>query len=183
MKNDRIKELQDFANEFNRKLKHSDEPSLILNDNLYTYSNNKTMKKCPSTLGSKNQISLNNINNDMPLNHRLNIPKPKRNVKSCKRKEKLNKDIYKNLLPWIPPHYIGNYFDNFKMLHDEHSLSSWEKVIINIYNYFNFCFHRIELVYVIELMQKKNFYHKRKISFVENYLIMTLIDFLDVEYL
>ena len=57
MKNDRIKELQDFANEFNRKLKHSDEPSLILNDNLYTYSNNKTMKKCPSTLGSKNQIS------------------------------------------------------------------------------------------------------------------------------
>ena len=58
MKNDRIKELQNFANEFNRKLKHSEEPSLILNDNLSTYSNNKTMKKCPSTLSSKNQINI-----------------------------------------------------------------------------------------------------------------------------
>lgn len=127
MKNDRIKELQDFANEFNRKLEINEE-SQKEEDNLDLFPIKKRI------MTSRNPRRKINFEYNIPfLNQNINGTK-KRNIQSCKRKQpKLNKNLYKNLLPWVPPHYIGKYFDNFKILKDEHSLSNWEKVTIIIY--------------------------------------------------
>lgn len=127
----RIKELQDFANEFNRQLKDSEESNEIKISKLNIFYPNKRIKKSNSTVtpNKPNKTNISNYNIQL-LHKNQNNQKSKRSVKSCKKKQgKLNNNIYKNLLPWIPPHYIGNYFDNFKILKDRHSLSAWEKVI------------------------------------------------------
>lgn len=128
---ERIKELQEFANNFNEGLKYSDESYVKGEKKLNINSGNKFMKRIHSAMTWDTRT--NDINNEMPLlNQRLGKPKMKRNVKSCKRKQpKLNRNLYKNLLPWFPPHFAGRYFEDFKILKDQHTLSNWEKVTYN----------------------------------------------------
>jgi len=132
MNTERIKKLQHFANEFNQKLKLSEE-SQIKENKLALLPFNKRIKKSYSTTNSKYKNK--NINYNLSfLNQSKNIQKIKRAIKSSKKKQgKLSNNIYKNLLPWIPPHYIGSYFDNFKILQDKHNLSAWEKVRNNLF--------------------------------------------------
>ena len=143
MNTERIKELQNFANEFNNKLK-IDEESHIEENKFIKYPLTSRIKKSNSTMTPKKiKTDINfNYKYRMPfLEKNQNYPKIKRAIKSCKKNQrKLNNNIYKNLLPWIPPHYIGNYFEDFKILKDKHNLSNWEKVNNNIYLFF----YRIE---------------------------------------
>ena len=131
MNNERIKELQNFANEFNSKLKISEE-SQIEENKINKFPLTSRIKKSHSAMTPKNPKTKINFNYKykMPfLDKDQNYPKIKRAIKSSKKgQRKLNNNIYKNLLPWIPPHYFGNYFDDFKILQDKHNLSSWEKV-------------------------------------------------------
>ncbi len=157
MNEKRIKELQDFANDFDRQLKNAEESYELNLKNMNLLNKNNKFKKSYSSLGSKSQNKTMISKYNMPFSTPtmpIVSQKEKRNTKSCKKKQgKISGNIYKNLLPWIPPHYVGNYFDNFKILKDRHNLSAWEKVITLIF--FIFYFYRIELVYVKEAIQKK----------------------------
>lgn len=136
---DRINKLQDFANEFNRKLKLSEE-SEIEENKIVIPPLNKRIKKSYS-MASNNQLKRLNYNDNIPfLNNKKNNQEINRPTKSSKKKQgKVNNNIYKNLLPWIPPHYIGKYFEEFKLLQDKHNLSTWEKVRnIFLYLYINY---------------------------------------------
>ena len=135
MNTERIKELQNFANEFNSKLKISEE-SQIEENKINKFPLTSRIKKTYSAMTPKNPKTKTNFNYKykMPFFDKdQNYPKIKRAIKSSKKTQrKLNNNIYKNL-PWIPPHYVGNYFDDFKILQDKHNLSSWEKVNNNIF--------------------------------------------------
>ena len=123
--NARIKELQDFANEFNRKLELSEESDIKEK----RWSLTKRLKKPLSAMASSNTSRTIFKNNISSSNKNQNTPKIKRAIKSCKKNQrKLNNNIYKNLLPWIPPLFVGKYFEDFKILQDKHNISSWEKV-------------------------------------------------------
>lgn len=128
MNTDRIKELQDFANDFNRRLKISEESEI----DDYKLPLKKILRKPLSAIPpSYSSRTMNTRNNNPFLNQNQNNPKLKRTIKSCKKpQKKLDNNFYKSLLPWIPPHYVGNYFENFKILKDKHTLSAWEKVCI-----------------------------------------------------
>ena len=130
MNTDRIKELQDFANEFNKKLKLSEESEIKENKWPLTKMMKKPLSAMTpnSTSRTIHKISIANSNKNQ------NIPKMKRAIKSCKKSQrKLNNNIYKNLLPWIPPLFVGKYFENFKILQDKHTISIWEKVTFKLY--------------------------------------------------
>jgi hypothetical protein len=131
MNTERIKELQNFANEFNNRLKISEE-SQIEENKINKFPLKSRIKKPYSAMTPKNPKTKINLDykHKMPfLDNDQNNPKIKRTIKSSKKgQRKLNNNIYKNLLPWIPPHYVGNYFDDLKILQDKHNLTAWEKV-------------------------------------------------------
>ena len=147
----RIKELQEFADEFDKQLKNSEESyELNLKNKNFFYPNRK-IKKSYSSIASNIQNKTMISKYKIPISIPIINQKPKRNTKSCKKKQgKISGNIYKNLLPWIPPHYIGNYFESFKILKDRHNLSAWEKVNIKIF--LIFFIYRIGLVYVKEVI-------------------------------
>lgn len=130
MYNDRIKELQDFANEFNRKLEISEEPEI----EDYKWPLTKKLRKPLSAMTPSYSNRAMHYRNENPFsNQNKNNPKIKRAIKSCKKSQrKLDNNFYKNLFPWIPPHNSGKYFEDFKILKDKHCISAWEKVIIKI---------------------------------------------------
>lgn len=128
MSNNRIKELQNYADEFYKRLQLSEEESSPTKDDKRIYSyNNKMIKKSFSAIVQDNK------------NKGLNFSKSSSNNKSNNKGIKLkpivmrnqNKlNVYNTLRPWVPPNYIGNYFESYKRLPDHHFLSNWEKVII-----------------------------------------------------
>ena len=104
MKNDRIKEISDFANDFNKRLELS-ERQLI---------KDKTIKK----IKGRNKIKLNNS-----IFQRESRFSPQTRTKFT-----MNKDFFKPLLPWVPNSLNGNYFNKFEKLNDAHNITIWEKV-------------------------------------------------------
>ena len=68
----------------------------------------------------------------------------KKKLKSIVKRNESKLNIYNTIIPWIPPKYIGNYFEDFKRLPDHYDMSNWEKVFNKIYIIFNFQ-HRIHL--------------------------------------
>lgn len=125
---ERIKELKTFSDTFYAKLNEVNKTEESLSPN----QNNKILKKSLSTC-SKN-ITSNLPNSKSPF---TNLPSIKnRPVKSCRKKQsKFSNNIYKTLLPWVPPHYVGRYFEKYKRLPDHYELSSWDKVNLFIYNF------------------------------------------------
>ena len=127
----RIKELQDYANDFYKKLQYSEEVSPS-EDNKIIESYNKKIKKSYSTIVPKNKNkSFNNYRKSLSNS---NVMNEKQKLKPITKTGEDKINIYKTLLPWIPPKYVGNYFENFKRLPDHYDMSNWEKVniIINL---------------------------------------------------
>ena len=120
MSTNRIKELQDFSNEFLSKLKEAEENQTNTDTlNIQPYS--QKFKKSFSTLNSDPHIKTTFVGNV-----------PKKGLNSKKNKSSLKLSAYNALLPWIPPRYKGKYFENFKRLQDKHDLSNWEKHRIHL---------------------------------------------------
>ena len=105
----RIKELQDYADDFYKKLQASEE-SCPNEDEKFIFSYNKIIKKSFSNYNIMTKTKLK--------------PIMKRND------NKLN--IYNTLTPWVPPSYEGDYFEGFKRLQDHYDMNGWEKVILKI---------------------------------------------------
>ena len=121
MNSERVKELQDFSNEFYLKLNETEDMKNI-NELDNNTSDSQKIKKSFSTLNSDPQLKTSFINNIQP----------KRRFNPKKNKSSLKLSAYNTLLPWIPPQYIGKYFENFKRLKDEHEISSWEKYRVHL---------------------------------------------------
>ena len=131
----RIKELQNFANNFYNKLYSSEEETSPTKNE--TIINSKSMRKSLSTVGGKFKNQSTNYKKSLS-NYNLNVKFALKPIKKIKLSNQNRINIYKTLLPWIPPNYEGNYFENFKRLQDYYDMSNWEKVniiFINIYIY------------------------------------------------
>ena len=131
----RIKELQNFANNFYNKLYSSEEETSPTKNE--TIINSKSMRKSLSTVGDKFKNQSTNYKKSLS-NYNLNVKFSLKPIKKIKLSNQNRINIYKTLLPWIPPNYEGNYFENFKRLQDYYDMSNWEKVniiFINIYIY------------------------------------------------
>ena len=131
----RIKELQNFANNFYNKLYSSEEETSPTKSE--TIINSKSMRKSLSTVGDKFKNQSTNYKKSLS-NYNLNVKFSLKPIKKIKLSNQNRINIYKTLLPWIPPNYEGNYFENFKRLQDYYDMSNWEKVniiFINIYIY------------------------------------------------
>ena len=120
MNSERITELRDFSNEFLLKLQES-EDSQQNNESNNNRSHTQKIKKSYSTLNSDPHIKTTFTGNI-----------PKKRLNSNKNKSSLKLSAYNALLPWIPPKYIGKYFESFKRLKDEHDLTGWEKHRIHL---------------------------------------------------
>ena len=117
---ERIRELQDFSNEFYLKLQDKEEiQKNNESKNIRAYS--QKIKKSYSTMNTSPQIKTTFVGNI-----------PKKGLNQKKNKSSLKLSAYNALLPWIPPRYIGRYFENFKRLQDEHDLTNWEKHRIHL---------------------------------------------------
>ena len=121
----RIKELQDYANDFNKKLELSEKSNPSEDDKcIYSYKN-KIIKKSFSTIAPKSKAHSFNYRKSLSDFGLINSEKKLKPI--VKRNEnKLNID--NTLMPWIPPNYVGNYFGEFKRLSDKYDMSNWEKV-------------------------------------------------------
>ena len=123
---DRIKELQNFSNEFYLKLQESEESNNKNNIESKVISPyNQKLKKSLSTIGPIPNYQ-SDITNNIPNELKKKFHRPRKNKSAQKLSE------YNTLLPWIPPRYIGKYFETFKRLQDKHDLSNWEKHRIHL---------------------------------------------------
>jgi hypothetical protein len=131
----RIKELQNFANKFyNRLYSSDDEEASPVKNGKKIDALNKLMRKSFSTMRDKDSDKNQTINyrkslSDYNLAEKISL-KPIRPHKKIKLSNQNKINVYKTLVPWIPPNYEGNYFENFKRLPDHYDMSSWEKVNI-----------------------------------------------------
>ena len=127
----RIKELQNFANNFYNKLYSSEEETSPTKNE--TIINSKSMRKSLSTVGDKFKNQSTNYKKSLS-NYNLNVKFSLKPIKKIKLSNQNRINIYKTLLPWIPPNYEGNYFEKFKRLQDLYDMSNWEKVNIIFIN-------------------------------------------------
>ena len=131
----RIKELQNFANKFyNRLYSSDDEEASPVKNGKKIDALNKLMRKSFSSMGDKDtdKIKSQTINyrkslSDYNLVEKIPL-KPIRTHKKIKLSNQNKINVYKTLVPWIPPNFAGNYFENFKRLPDHYDMNSWEKV-------------------------------------------------------
>ena len=118
MSKEKVKEIKEFVEDFNKRLKNSFK--------LFEIKNAKKRKLM------KNFTQIN----DKSKIKNLLIKKNEENKCSSKTDSLINMINKKPL--WKPPKGASNYFGKFKSLHDEYELSIWEKVskliifIINI---------------------------------------------------
>ena len=122
----RIKELQEYANDFHKKLELS-EKSTPPEDDKCIYSYNKIIKKSFSTIAPKSKAHSFNYRKSLS---NYNLFNSEKKLKPIKKRNENKLNIYNTLIPWIPPNYIGNYFEDFKRLPDNYDMSNWEKVFI-----------------------------------------------------
>ena len=135
----RIKELQDFGNEFYNKLLSSEEELSPIKYDNKTYLYEKTMQKSISSISPENKDEIINYRKSLSNYDLMDNKYDKYAFKPIKNKKtKLNKiSAYTTLLPWIPPPHEGNYFESFKRLPDHYDMTSWDKVN-NIFITYNF---------------------------------------------
>ena len=110
MTENRIKELQDFAEEFQDQLKEAKE--------LYEQKQMKSKKTEPKYLKTENINSKINLKNSLDGKKKFKL----------KKKEKINL----NDEHWIPNCLFGKSFERFKKLTNQHFPTSWE--LVNKYN-------------------------------------------------
>ena len=118
MSKEKVKEIKEFVEDFNKRLKNSFK--------LFEIKNAKKRKLM------KNFTQIN----DKSKIKNLLIKKNEEN-KCISKTDNLNLNMIKKQ-SWKPPKGAPDYFEKFKSLHDEYELSIWEKVskliifIINI---------------------------------------------------
>jgi hypothetical protein len=109
MSEDKVKEIQEFVDEFQNKLKHSFK--------LFEYrkkQKEKSLKKHFSQIYNENKI--------------------RDKFQSFTTKNEINKDIFNNSqlnnksYAWRPPKGASDYFEKFKYLAHKYELNNWEKV-------------------------------------------------------
>jgi len=128
MSNPRIKELQQLADDFYNRLQAS-EQSIPNEEDKIIYPYNKKIKKSYSTIVPKSENNTINYKKSLSNN---NLLRGKNRLKPLAKKTVTKMNIYDSLSPWIPPNYIGNYFESFKRLTDHYDMNNWEKVILNL---------------------------------------------------
>ena len=104
----KLKEIQEFVNDFDKKLKESFKK--------YEFRNRKerTLKK-----------NFSQINGDIKMKEKF----PSLFIKNEENKNSIKNFQLNNKSPiWKPPNGAPNYFENFKRLENKHELSNWEKV-------------------------------------------------------
>ena len=161
MSEEKVKELQEFVDDFHTKLKEA--------YNIFEANQNKikTLKKSHSQIENTNKHKENkfpSISKNKPLG-KINL---KKNLS--------NNNLIIRTPIWRPPNGYPNYFEEFKRLQYKHEISDWEKVcnIFILKNYF--LIYRKEFLYVKEVMKKKLNCHKNQILFVGNYMDIILIN-------
>ena len=130
MSNKRIKELQDYANDFYKKLQASEE-SLPTEEEKTILPYNKIIKKSYSTIVPKKKDSSFSYKKSFS---NYNIINSKNKLKPIIKRNGNILNAYNTITPWIPPTYEGDYFENYKRLQDHYDMSNWEKV----YYFYNF---------------------------------------------
>ena len=104
----KIKELQEFVDNFHKKLKESFK--------IYEYRNKKEryLKK-----------NFSQVNNEIKIKNKF----PTLSIKNEEDKNiyKSNELINKSMI-WKPPRGTPDYFEEFKCLINKHELNNWEKV-------------------------------------------------------
>ena len=142
MSEEKVKEIQEFVNDFNKKIKEACD--------IYAKKQNKikTLKK-------------NHSVNDFIKDKDNKLPDISKNFKTIE-KIRIRKNLsINNIIAttpiWKPSNGYPDYFEKFKRLQDKHEINDWEKVC-NIYKliiFFLYFFYREELHYVKEVMKKK----------------------------
>ena len=149
MSEEKVKELQEFVDDFHTKLKEA--------YNIFEVNQNKikTLKKSQSQIENTNKHKENKF--------------PSIFKKKCLGKINLTKNLSNNNIIirtpiWRPPNGYPNYFGEFKRLQYKHEISDWEKVC-NIFILKIFFFNLQERISLCkrsyeketELPQKSNF--------------------------
>ncbi len=116
MKNDRIKEISTFVNDFNKRLGLSEEEQL-LKESIMSRINGRNISKLNKSIYQRKFTFSPHIKT------------------KAKKKFELSEEYFKSLLPWIPNNFKGNYFNKFEKLNDAHNITTWEKV--NFFLIFN----------------------------------------------
>ena len=108
MSGEKVKELQEFVDDFNRIIKNSFK--------LYEIRNRKekNLKK-----------NFSQINNEIKKKNKFPNLTFKRNKEN---KTSLKYDSINKSTIWKQSSGVPNYFEEFKCLHDSYDLSIWEKV-------------------------------------------------------
>ena len=115
MSEEKVKELQNFVNDFNKKLKEA--------HNIFTEKQNKI-----KILKKTHSVKSLNRNKKAIL---PDISKTYRSIEKIKIKKNLNlsnNNIIITTPIWKPSNGYPNYFEKFKRLQDKHEISDWEKV-------------------------------------------------------
>ena len=111
---DRVKEIQEFVDNFNRKLKEA----YTLYETKHKIS--KNLKKCHSQITNRRKTE-----GDI-------FPSAKKTIdKYTSKKTSLNKSLILRPQDWKPARGVPDYFEEFKGLKNKYELNTWEKVYKN----------------------------------------------------
>ena len=128
----RFEELMRLRDEFNEKLKESFEryEARIKKHNSIINRNIPKINKSPT--------SIEYTKNNLPIINRVKSKKLLPIIKAndteemddeIQRKRKGLSQTKVDSVKWRPPYMVGNYFEKFKRLRDNHEINDWEKVI------------------------------------------------------
>ena len=155
MSEEKVKELQEFVDDFHKKIKEAYTKFEIKQNKI------KTLKK------SHSQVENTNKENKFPT-----INNNKYMGKISLKKNLSNNNLTIKTPIWKPPNSYPNYFEEFKRLQYKHEISDWEKVcnifilkyfiLFNIQERISLCKRSYEKE--IDLPQKSNFVCRRLIG-------------------
>ena len=117
MSETRMKELQEFADNFNQKLK---EAYTLYEKKQKKIMDMKNLKKCKSQINTFHKTDGDKI------------PSKSKNLKKIPKIDTIkylsNNAGFTTPPVWKPPKFYPTYFDDFKRLHNQYELDDWEKV-------------------------------------------------------
>ena len=114
MSEEKVKEIQDFVDSFNQKLRES----FLLYEAKQKKMNLKKLKKSHSQVNKRRKTEddkLPTLSNNKDEKYKI-------------RKNPSDYNIFNKYPTWKPPKGFPDYFEEFKGLRNEKELDSWEKV-------------------------------------------------------
>ena len=114
MTEDRVKEIQEFVDNFNKRIKEA----YTLYEN--KHKKNKNIRKCHSQITNRRKTE-----GDI-------FPSLKKNIdKYSSKKSSINRSLILKPQDWKPARGVPDYFEEFKGLKNKYELDTWEKVCKN----------------------------------------------------